>query len=78
MAGDDVIVIGEAGKGQTESANVRLIAVGEQLARHGGGKLVCLLVGHDIGTKAAELSRHVDEIRVADSAGMRTMTRRPI
>jgi electron transfer flavoprotein alpha subunit len=67
MAGGNVIVIGEAGRGQTESANARLIAIGDQLAEHGGGKLVCLLAGQDVGAKAAELSRYVDEIRISDS-----------
>ena len=42
MAGSDVIIICEAGKGQTESANGRLITVGLELAEHWGGSLVCL------------------------------------
>lgn len=67
MAGADVIIVCEAGKGQTEAANTRLIAIGEELTRHCSGRLLCLLAGHDIGTKAAELSRHVDEVCVADS-----------
>jgi electron transfer flavoprotein alpha subunit len=67
MAEGNVIVIGEAGKGQTESANARLIAIGDLLAKHRGGKLICLLAGHDIGAKAVELSCYVDETRIADS-----------
>jgi electron transfer flavoprotein alpha subunit len=67
MAGADVIIICEAGDGQTESANARLIAVGVTLAEHWGGKLVCALAGHSIEANAAALSLHVDEIYVADS-----------
>lgn len=67
MAGADVIIIGEAGEGQTESANARLIAVGVELAEHWGGKLVGVLAGHGIEAKAAELSLYVDEVYVADS-----------
>ena len=67
MAGAAVIIICEAGKGQTESANARLIATGVQLSDHWGGRLACLLMGHRIGAKADELSRYVDEVFVADS-----------
>lgn len=67
MAAANVMVIGEAGKGQTESANARVIALGQQLVRHGGGKLACMLVGRDVSAKASELSRHVDEVWVSDS-----------
>ncbi len=67
MAGADVIIACEAGKGQMESANARLIAVGAELAGHRGGRLVCLLAGHGIGAKAAELSGYADEVHVADS-----------
>ena len=67
MAGAAVLIICEAGKGQTESANARLIAAGVQLSEHWGGRLVCLLVGHRIGARARELSRYVDEVFVADA-----------
>ena len=67
MAGADVVIVCEAGKGQTESANARLIATGVRLTEHWGGKLVCLLVGHAVGATAAELSRSANEVYVADS-----------
>ena len=67
MALNDVIIVCEAGRGQTESANARLISMGGALAKHSGGKLVCILAGNDIGDKAAELCRYTDEVFVADS-----------
>ena len=67
MTGTDVVIVCEAGRGQTESANARLMAMGVTLAEHWGGKLVCLLVGRGIGATAAALSRWVDEVWVADS-----------
>jgi electron transfer flavoprotein alpha subunit len=67
MAHTDVIIVCEAGRGQTESANARLISMGGELARHSGGKLVCILAGHGIAEKAAELSCCADEVFVADS-----------
>jgi len=67
MSGNDVVIVCEAGWGQTESANGRLIAMGVTLAKHWDGKLVCLLVGHGIGAAVAELSRWVDEVWLADS-----------
>ena len=67
MAGADVMILCEAGKGQTESANARLIATGRELAEHWGGRLACLLAGHGIGETAAESSKYVDEVYVADS-----------
>ena len=67
MAVADVVIVCEAGRGQTESANARLIAMGVELAEHWGGRLVCLLVGHGIAETAAELTRYVDEVWVADS-----------
>lgn len=67
MPGADILIICEAGKGQTESANATLIAAGARLAEHGGGRLVCLLIGHEITAPAQDLSRYVDEVHVADS-----------
>ncbi len=67
MARADVIVVCEAGKGQTEAANSALITAGAKLANHGGGRLVCLLVGHKIREAAWELSQYVDEVLVAES-----------
>jgi len=67
MTGANVVIVCEAGRGQAESANARLIAMGVTLAEHWDGKLACLLVGHGIGAAAAELGRWVDEVWVADS-----------
>jgi electron transfer flavoprotein alpha subunit len=67
MAGADVIIVCEGVKGQGESANASLIVAGAKLAEHSGGRLVCLLIGYDIGETAGALSRYVDEVRVADS-----------
>jgi len=67
MAGNDVVIVCEAGKGQTESANARLIATGAGLAEHWGGRLVCVLAGHGIEAMAGEISPFVDELRVADA-----------
>lgn len=67
MGHTDVIIVCEAGRGQTESANARLVSMGGELAKHSGGKLVCILAGHDIAERAAELSRYADEVFVADS-----------
>jgi|TARA_B100000315_G_scaffold106535_1_gene97739 electron transfer flavoprotein alpha subunit len=69
MPGNDVIIACESGDGQTESGNARLIATGSELARHWGGKLVCLLAGGATDEKADEISCHVDEVRVADFGG---------
>ena len=68
MADTNILLVCEAGAGQTEAANARLIAIGAELCGHWGGKLVCLLAGHGIDAAAAGLSRCVDEVRVADSA----------
>lgn len=67
MASPDILLVCEAGRGQTESVNARLLAKGDELARQWGGRLLALLAGHDIQREAADLSRHVDELRVADA-----------
>jgi len=67
MAGGDVLIICEAGRGQTESANARLLAAGVAYAEGTGGRLVCLLMGHSLGSVAAELSRFANDVRVAES-----------
>ncbi len=66
MAGSDVIIICEAGKGQTESANGRLITVGLELAERWGGRMVCLLAGDGMGAKAADIARFAHEVWVAE------------
>jgi electron transfer flavoprotein alpha subunit len=66
MAGSDVIIVCEAGKGQTESANGCLITVGQELAERWGGRLVCLLTGDGMGAKATELARFGHEVCVAE------------
>jgi len=68
MTEPNILLVCEAGAGQTEAANARLIALGAELCEHWNGRLVCLVAGHGIQTAAAELSRYVDEVRVADSA----------
>lgn len=65
MAGQDVVIICEAGEGQTESANLRLITAGAALSRAWNGKLICLLANKDADNKAADLSPYVDQIRIA-------------
>lgn len=67
MAAGDVLIICEAGRGQTESANARLIAAGVAYVESTGGRLLCLLMGHDVGSVAADLSRFANDIRVAES-----------
>ncbi len=67
MADNNVLLVCEAGRGQTEAANARLIAIGAGLCEHWGGSLVCLVAGQGIEAAAAELSRYVDAVRVADS-----------
>jgi electron transfer flavoprotein alpha subunit len=67
MPGADILVVCEAGRGQGDSANTSLLATGASLAEQGGGRLVCLLVGHDIAAAAQDLSRYADEVHVADS-----------
>lgn len=69
MAGQDVVIICEAGEGQTESANLRLISTGADLSRAWGGKLICLLAGIEADAKAAELSPYVDQVRIARFEG---------
>lgn len=69
MPGNDVIIACESGNGQTESGNSRLISIGSELARRWGGRLVCLLAGGAADQTAGEISRYVDEVRVADFAG---------
>jgi electron transfer flavoprotein alpha subunit len=66
MAGNDVVIVCEAGDGQTESANSRLFSVGNDLAKRWDGRLVCLLAGGSANAKADDASRHVDEVCVAD------------
>jgi electron transfer flavoprotein alpha subunit len=68
MTDNNILLVCEAGAGQTEAANARLIALGAGLCEKWGGRLTCLLAGHGIEAAAAELSRHVDDVRVADSA----------
>ncbi len=67
MAAGDVLIICEAGTGQTESANARLVATGVAYAKNTGGRLVCLLMGHSLGSVADELSRFANEVRVVES-----------
>ena len=67
MADTDIVVVCEAGKGQTESANARLIATAVTLAGLWGGRIVCLLAGHGIEAQAAELARFADEVHLADA-----------
>lgn len=66
MAGNDVVIVCEAGDGQTESTNSRLFAVGDDLAKRWGGRLVCLLAGGAAETKAKDVDRYVDEVCIAD------------
>ncbi len=68
MAARDILLVWEAGKGQTEPINARLLATGEALSRQWGGRLAALLTGHGIQGPAADLSRFVDELHVADDA----------
>ena len=67
MADNNVLLVCESGTGQTEAANARLIAIGAELCGQWGGRLVCLLAGEGIEAAANELSRYVDEVRVADA-----------
>ena len=67
MSSADVVIVCEAGKGQTEAANARLIAAGVELAAHRGGRLACLLSGHGVLAKATELAGYVDDVYLADS-----------
>ncbi len=69
MATEDVIIACEAGLGQTESGNMRLLAVGSALANHWGGRLICLLAGDGAEEKAEEISPYVHELRIGDFAG---------
>ncbi len=66
MSGSDVIIVCEAGKGQTESANGRVITVGLELAERWGGRLVCLLAGDRLSAKAADIARFAHEVCVAE------------
>jgi electron transfer flavoprotein alpha subunit len=74
MANNDVVVVCEAGRGQTESANARLIATGAELSRRWSGRLVGFLAGHGIASKAEELSGYVDELHLADSPALAQYT----
>lgn len=65
MAGQDVVIICEAGEGQTETANLRLVATGAALSGAWGSKLICLVAGGGADAKAAELSPYVDRVRIA-------------
>jgi len=67
MSSADVLIVCESGKGQTESANARLIAAGAELASRWGGRLACLLFGHGVLANATELAGYVDEVFLADS-----------
>lgn len=67
MRGKDVIIFGEAGAGQTDASNPSLIVAGAKLAANDGGRLICLMVGHELGSVAGDLQQYVDEVRVAES-----------
>ncbi len=67
MAATDVLIVCEVGEGQSDSVNAVLMANGRALARHLGGRLVCLLAGSEISGWAAELGRYADEVQVCDS-----------
>ena len=67
MASNNVLLVCEAGKGQIEAANARLIEIGARLCGQWGGRLVCLVAGPGIEAAATQLSRYVDEVRAADS-----------
>jgi electron transfer flavoprotein alpha subunit len=66
MAASDVIIVCEAGKGQTETANARLITVGLELAKRWNGRLLCLLAGDEMAAKAADITRFAAEVWVAE------------
>lgn len=68
MSGADVVVVCEAGRGQTESANARLIAAGAELSARWGGRLVCLLAGQGIAAKATELCGYADAVYLAEAS----------
>ena len=65
MDKNNVLLVCEAGQGQTEAANARLIEIGARLCGQWGGRLVCLVAGQSIEAAATQLSRYVDEVRVA-------------
>lgn len=69
MAENDVVIVCEAGKGQTETANGRLLTVGLELAERWSGRLVCLLVGEAVGAKASDLARFAYEVCFAELVG---------
>lgn len=67
MSKVNVIVVCEAGVGQTESANASLVASAAKLARSQGGRIYALLIGSQVSAVAADLARYGIEVRMADS-----------
>ncbi|MFB9126063.1 electron transfer flavoprotein subunit alpha/FixB family protein [Paraburkholderia dipogonis] len=67
MSKVNVIVVCEAGVGQTESANASLVAAASKLARSQGGRVCALLIGNQVAAVAAELASYGVEVRVADA-----------
>lgn len=67
MSKSNVVIVCEAGVGQSESANASLIAAATKLARSRGGRVIALLIGHQIADAASEVSRYGVEVRLADS-----------
>jgi electron transfer flavoprotein alpha subunit len=64
----NVLVVAEQQHGVLRSASLNAISLGRALvAANGGGTLTALLVGHELGSAAAELARYpVDQVLTVD------------
>ncbi len=69
MLSNDVLIACEFGPGQSESANARLVAFGSRLARHWGGRLLCLIGASSASGYAETLGNHIDETWITDFGG---------
>lgn len=67
MSKVNVLVVCEAGIGQTEAANASLIASATKLAQSQGGRVYALLIGNQVSAVATDLAGYGVEVRLADS-----------
>ena len=67
MSKSNVIIVCEAGAGQTESANAPLVSAAFRLASSRGGRVVALLLGNGVRETADDLAKFGVEVRLADS-----------
>jgi electron transfer flavoprotein alpha subunit len=63
----NVLVIAELGNGKLKKATLAAVTAAKELAGRTGGKVIGLVLGHEIGPAAEELASYGIEVKVADA-----------